>query len=168
MNCVQLCYSFTQFCVHCLQRSNLGELEDDTDEVTRLRRENEERVLEAERIRSEVGTAWTIVGSAQSFVFFIRHNGQWHPTSNDFYTRFYPLLYFPILILEKESVFHSKCWVPNKGTTGTIFIISLVWLGPWLGIEPWTSCTHSQHSTNRLTRRQCFGICYLTPKSKLI
>ena len=60
VNCVQFCYSFTQFCVHCLQRSNLGELEDDTDEVTRLRRENEERVLEAERIRSEVCTAWTI------------------------------------------------------------------------------------------------------------
>ena len=27
----------------------------------------------------------------------------------------------------------------NKGTTGTIFITSLVWRGPWLGIEPGTS-----------------------------
>jgi len=25
--------------------------------------------------------------------------------------------------------------VLNKGTTGTIFITSLVWRGPWLGIE---------------------------------
>ena len=29
----------------------------------------------------------------------------------------------------------------NKGTTGTIFITSLVWRGPWLGIEPGTSRT---------------------------
>ena len=27
--------------------------------------------------------------------------------------------------------------------------------GPWLGIEPWTSCTRSQHSTTRLSRRRC-------------
>ena len=40
----------------------------------------------------------------------------------------------------------------NKGTTGTIFITSLVWLGPWLGIEPGTSRTRSQHSTTRLLR----------------
>jgi len=26
--------------------------------------------------------------------------------------------------------------VLNKGSTGTIFITSLVWRGPWLGIEP--------------------------------
>ena len=46
------------------------------------------------------------VGSAWSFGFFHqRHNGQWPPTSKDFYTRSYPLHYFPILILEKEPVF---------------------------------------------------------------
>ena len=29
--------------------------------------------------------------------------------------------------------------------------------GPWLGIEPGTSRTQSQHSTTRLSRRRCFG-----------
>ena len=42
----------------------------------------------------------------------------------------------------------------NKGTTGTIFITFLVWRGPWLGIEPGTSRTRSQHSTTRLSRRR--------------
>ena len=37
--------------------------------------------------------------------FHPRHNGQWPPTFKDFYTRFYPLHYFLILILEKEPVF---------------------------------------------------------------
>jgi len=36
-------------------------------------------------------------------------------------------IYFPILILEKEPVFSLfECSVLNKGTTGTIFITSLV------------------------------------------
>ena len=48
-----------------------------------------------------------------------------------------------------------ECWVPNKGTTGTIFITSLVWCNPWLGIEPRTSRTRSQHSPSRLSRRRC-------------
>ena len=46
------------------------------------------------------------------------------PMTSDFDPRFYPLHFNPILILEKEPVFlisHS-----NKGTTGTIFITSLV------------------------------------------
>ena len=37
--------------------------------------------------------------------FHPRQNGQWPPTSKDFYTRSYPLHYFLILILEKEPVF---------------------------------------------------------------
>ena len=65
-------------------------------------------------------------------------------------------IYFPILILEKEPVFSLfECSVLNKGTTGTIFITSLVWHGPWLGIEPGTSRTRSQHYTTRLSRRRC-------------
>ena len=60
-------------------------------------------------------------------------------------------IYFPILILEKEPF---ECSVLNKGTTGTIFITSLVWRGPWLGIEPGTSRTQSQHYTTRLSRRR--------------
>ena len=55
---------------------------------------------------------------------------------------------------ERTSIFTFECWVLNKGTTGTIFITSLVWGGPWLGIEPGTSRTQSQHSTTRLSRRQ--------------
>ena len=35
--------------------------------------------------------------------FLPRHNGQWPPTSKDFYTRFYPLHYFLILIFDVIS-----------------------------------------------------------------
>ena len=51
---------------------------------------------------------------------------------------------------ERASIVPFECSVLNKGTTGTIFITSLVWRGPWLGIEPGTSHTRSQHSTTRL------------------
>ena len=86
--------------------------------------------------------------------FHPRHNGQWPPTLKDF-TRFYPLHYFLILILEKEPVFpFSMLSALNKGTTGTIVITSLVWRGPWLGIEPGTSRTRSQHYITRLSRRR--------------
>ena len=97
--------------------------------------------------------------------FHPRHNGQWPPTSNDFYPRFYSLHFLTILILEKEPVFSLFNYsVPNKGTSGTIFIAYLVWRGLWLGIEPGTSRTRSQHYTTRLSRRR-FGykwfICFL-------
>ena len=59
--------------------------------------------------------------------FHPRHNGQWPPTSKDFYTRSY--------FLRKSQYFPFQCSVLNKLTTGTIFITSLVWRGPWLGIE---------------------------------
>ena len=61
-------------------------------------------------------------------------------------------IYFHILILEKEPVFSLLL---NKGTTGTIFITSLVWHGPWLGIGPGTSRTRSHHYTIRLSKRRC-------------
>ena len=67
-------------------------------------------------------------------IFHPRHKGQIPPTSKNFRTRFYPLLVYPILILEKEPVFPFL-----MGTTGTICITSLLWRGPWLGIEPGTS-----------------------------
>ena len=88
--------------------------------------------------------------------FHPRHNGQWTPpTSKDFYTRSYPLHYFLIsYFLRKSQYFAFQCWVLNKGTTGTIFITSSVWRSPWLGIEPGTSRTRSQHSTTRLSRRR--------------
>ena len=70
-----------------------------------------------------------------------------------FYPRFYPLHLFSYLnSRERASIFPFECLVLNKGTTGTIFITSLVWRCPWLGIEPVTSRTRSQHSTTRLSR----------------
>ena len=68
-----------------------------------------------------------------------------------FYPRFYSLHLFTYLNSWETA---SECSVLNKGTTGTIFITSLVWRGPWLGIEPGTSRTRSQHFTTRLSRRQ--------------
>ena len=63
---------------------------------------------------------------------------KWPMTSN-FYPRFYPLHLFVLsLFFRKSQYFPFECWVPNKGTTDTIFIPSLVWRGPWLGIEPGT------------------------------
>ena len=82
-------------------------------------------------------------------------------TANDlrllriFYPRFYPLHLFSYLnSWERASIFPFECWVLNKGNTGTIFITSLVWRGPWLGIERGTSRTRSQHYTTRLSRRK--------------
>ena len=57
--------------------------------------------------------------------------------------------------LRKSQYFPFQCCVLNKGTTGTIFITSLSWRGPWLGIEPGPSHTRSQHYTTRLSRWQC-------------
>ena len=63
-------------------------------------------------------------------------------TANDlrlwriFYPRFYPLHLFSYLnSWERASISLFQRWVLNKGTTGTIFITSLVWRCPWLGIE---------------------------------
>ena len=103
----------------------------------------------------------TFVGSAWSFGFFIPAT-----TANDlrlrriFHHRFYPLHLFSYLnSWERASIFHFECWVLNKGTTGTIFITSLVWRGPWLGIESGTSRTRSQYSTTRLSRRRYVFRC---------
>ena len=87
--------------------------------------------------------------------FHPRHNGQWPPTSKDFLSQIYPLQLFSYLnSWERASIFPIECSVLNKGTTGTILITSLVWRGPWLGIEPGTSRTRSQHWTTRLSRRR--------------
>ena len=63
-------------------------------------------------------------------------------------------LFSYLISWERASISHFQCWVLNKGTTGTIFITSLVWCGPWLGIEPGTSRNRSQHSTTKLSRRR--------------
>ena len=48
-----------------------------------------------------------------------------------------------------------------KGTTGTIFITSLVWRSPWLGIKPGTTRTRSQHSTTRQIKTTQYCRCGL-------
>ena len=62
--------------------------------------------------------------------------------------------------MRKSQYFPFQCWVLNKGTSGTIFITSLVWRGPWLGIEPGTSHSLSQHSTTRLSRGRLYFLTY--------
>ena len=47
--------------------------------------------------------------------FHPRHDGQWPPTSKDFYTRSYPLHYFLIFILEKEPVFPFSMLSARQG-----------------------------------------------------
>ena len=110
----------------------------------------------------------TIAGRVFSCVFFLafdfcrlgviirfyhpRHNAQWSLTSKDFYPRSYPLHFLSYLYSSgRASISLFNVWVPNKGTTGTIFITSLV----WRGMEPGTSRIRSQHSTPRLSRRRC-------------
>ena len=66
----------------------------------------------------------------------------------------FPLHYFLILILEKEPVFPFSMLSAKQGNYWYHFITSLVWLGPWLGIEFGTSRTRSQHYTTRLSRRR--------------
>ena len=81
-------------------------------------------------------------------------------TANDLRISIPDLIHYIIFLsyfLRKSQYFPFQCWVPNKGTTGTIFITSLVWHGPWLGMEPGTSRTLSQHSTTRLSRRRYYG-----------
>ena len=101
--------------------------------------------------------AFDCVGSAWSIGVFISAT-----KANDlrlrmiFHPRFYPLhLFFYLNSWERASIFPFEWSMLTKGTTGTIFITSLVWRGPWLGIEPATSLTRSQHYTTRLSRRRC-------------
>ena len=96
----------------------------------------------------------TFVSSGWSFVFSSPPQRPMTSDFQDFYTRFYPLHYFPIFILEKEPVFPFLMFSAKQGNSCTIFITCLVWRGPWLGIEPGTSRTWSQHSTTRLSRRR--------------
>ena len=65
--------------------------------------------------------------------------------------------------LRKSQYFPFQCWVLKKWTTGTIFINSLVWRGPWLGIEPWTSRTRSKHSTTEAIKEAVILVIILKP-----
>mgnify|MGYP006890239555 CR=1 FL=1 len=75
--------------------------------------------------------------------FHPRHNGQLPSTSKDFYPRFYPLHFFPILILQNEPAFPFLMLSAKQGNYWYHFITSLVWRGPWLGIGPGTSRTRN-------------------------
>ena len=64
---------------------------------------------------------------------------------------------------ERASIFPFECSVLNKGTTGSILIKSLVWRGPWLGIEPGTSRTRPNNKTNKIRYVlliSCFVPCF--------
>ena len=89
--------------------------------------------------------------------FHPRHNGQWPLTSKDFLSQILSITLILFSFLnswERASISPFECSVLNRGTTGTIFITSLVWCCPWLGSESGTSHTRSQHYTTRLSRRR--------------
>ena len=62
-------------------------------------------------------------------------NGQWPPTSKDFYTRSYPLQYFLILILEKELGFPFSMLSDKQGNYWYHFynVFGMTWslTGDW-------------------------------------
>ena len=71
----------------------------------------------------------SFIGSAWSFVFFPSPPQRLMTSDFEGFSipDFINCIYFPILIFEKEPVFSLlECSVLNKGTTGTIFITSLV------------------------------------------
>ena len=74
------------------------------------------------------------------------HKGQWPRISIPDFIHY---IYFPMLILEKEPVFSFWMFSAKQGHYWYHFITSLVWRSPWLGIEPGTSRTRSQHYTTR-------------------
>ena len=111
--------------------------------------------------------AFDFVGS---FGFFHPlHNGQW-PDFEGFLSRFYPLHFCPIVILEKEPVFCFWMLSAKQYHFYNVFGMTR----SLTGIVPGTSRTRSQHSTTRLSRRWfiyiikqhhylCFvGTCMLT------
>ena len=88
------------------------------------------------------------VGSAWSFGFSPPQRSM----TSDFEGFSIPLHLFSYLnSWERASILPSECSLLNKGTTGTSFITSLAWRGPWRGIEPGTSRTRSQRYTTRLS-----------------
>ena len=68
--------------------------------------------------------------------FHPRDNGQWPPTSKDFYTRSYPLHFCPILILQKEPVFpflmlsakEANYWYPFYNVFGMTRLLTGDWI----------------------------------------
>ena len=88
---------------------------------------------------------FTFVHSAWSLVFCIPAT-----TANDLQLRrisipdFIHYIFCPICIVQKEPVFHFLMLSAKQGNYWYHFYItSLVWRGPWLGIEPGTSRTQT-------------------------
>ena len=75
-------------------------------------------------------------------------------------TNLYNILYYIFLALDFCRFCVVFCFFIPATTAKTsellvpFFITSLIWHGPWLGIESWTSRTRCQHSTTRLSRRR--------------
>ena len=83
------------------------------------------------------------------------HNGQWPPTSKDFYTRSYPLHYFHILILEKEPVFSFSMLSAKQGNYLVPFLWCL-WYDAVLewGLNPGPPALEAS-TTTRVSTRRC-------------
>ena len=112
------------------------------------------------------GWTWMMYGIMQFFIYFSAPlsflSSPPQPSMiSDFEGFLSQILFITFFVLSlffrKSQYFPFQLWVLNKGTTGTIFITSLVWRGPWLGIEPGTARTRSQHYTTRLSRRRWYN-----------
>ena len=86
-------------------------------------------------------------------IHFFTSSPQW-PMTSDFILDSINFIYLILSLFFRKSQYFPFL-MPYKGT---IFITSLVWRGPWLGIEPGTSYTCCQHSTTRLSRRRYWGL----------
>ena len=84
------------------------------------------------------------------------------PMTSDFERFLYQILSITLFSylysLKKEPVFPFSMLSANQVNYWYHFITSLVWRGPWLGIELGTSRTLSQHSTTRLSRRRLLPV----------
>ena len=79
------------------------------------------------------------------------------PITSDFegfLSQILSITFFVIFILQKEPEFPFSMFSAKQGNYWYHCITSLVWRGPWMGIEPGTSRTRSQHSSTRLSRRR--------------
>ena len=99
------------------------------------------------------------------------HNGQWPPTSKDFYTRSYPLHYFLILILEKEPVFPFSMLSAKQGNYWyhfyNVFGMTRSLTGDWTQEIPHSKPSFAfKQNMDRQTYRQ--GDSYILPKLLLV
>ena len=102
----------------------------------------------------QIFLAFDFFSSAWSFVF---SSPPQQPMTSNFEGFLSQILYIILYYLYSSegasiSLFNVNC--QTRELPGTIFITSLVWRGPWVGIEPETSRTRCQHSTTRLSRRR--------------